>query len=255
MTRWPVFVINMDENQDRMSRVTAELAALDIPFTRFSAVNGRAIPEDELARIYDAEANARRARHPMIAAEIGCYLSHIAVWEQIAQGDHPGGIVLEDDFTASDALPAVLDALADDTGDWEIAKLFSLKKDQRILERRPLVDGSDIVIPYKVPTTTLGYAIRKEAAARLAAIALPISRPIDEDHKHFWETGLRVALVMPPPLQFGESSFEEGSIQSARRRTGRLRGGAKLAQAWRALGYRLRYIVGLHWHRLAKRTR
>ena len=191
----------------------------------------------------------------MIAAEIGCYLSHIGLWQRIAAGDQPGGIVLEDDFTASETLPAVLDALADDDGDWEIAKLFSRDKDRRILERRPLAGGSDIVIPYKVPNTTLGYAIRKGAAARLAAIALPISRPIDEDHKHFWETGLRVASVMPPPLQFGESSFEDGSIQNARRRTGRLRGGAKLAQAWRTLRYRLRYMVGLHWHRQVKRAR
>ncbi|MBF9060322.1 glycosyl transferase family 25 [Rhodobacterales bacterium HKCCSP123] len=255
MSAWPVFVINMDENTDRMSRVTAELSGLDIPFTRFSAVNGRAIPEDELARIYDARANARRARHPMIAAEIGCYLSHIALWRRIAAGDHQGGIVLEDDFTASDALPAVLDALAGDEGDWEIAKLFTLNKDQRLLERRPLVGGSEIVVPYKVPTTTLGYAIRKGAATRLAGAALPVSRPIDEDHKHFWELGLRVASVMPPPLQFSESSFEDGSIQSARRRTSRLRGGAKLAQAWRTFRYRLRYVAGLHWHRLVKRAR
>jgi glycosyl transferase family 25 len=262
MTGWPVYVINMDENPDRMARARAELDRLGIDFTRFSAVNGRAIPEDELPRVHDADANARRFRHPMNRAEIGCYLSHVALWERIAAGDAPGGIVLEDDFAARDSLPAVLDALARDSGTWDIVKLFSLDKPQRLLDRRPLVVGAaggdgaagaaEIVIPYKVPTTTLGYAIRKDTAARLAAGALPVSRPVDEDHKHFWELGLRIASVLPPPLQFGETSFEEGSIQKTRRRS---RGVAGLAQAGRNLRYRLRYVAGLHWHRLVRRAR
>jgi len=255
MTNWPVIVINMDNNPQRMDDAAAELSRLGIPFTRFSAVNGREIPKDELARVYDAKANAQRARHGLIPAEIGCYLSHVAVWEQVASGDAEGAILLEDDFVASDTLPYVIEALSSDTGDWEIAKLFSLKETEPVVAQRPLVGTSNLVVPYKVPTTTLGYAIRKDAAARLAAIALPVSRPIDEDHKHFWELNLRVALVTPPPLRFREETISPGSIQSARRRARGLTGLAAIAQAWRSLRYRARYFFGLHWHRLIRRAR
>lgn len=255
MSTWPVFVINMDDNPQRMADAASELDRLNIPFTRFSAVNGRKIPVDDLAHIYDPQANAQRARHPLIAPEIGCYLSHIRLWEQIAAGDAAGAILLEDDFIASDDLPAVLDALSADDGDWEIAKLFSLKTSQPVVARRPLVGTSELVTPYKVPTTTLGYAIRKDAAARLAACALPISRPIDEDHKHFWELNLRVALVMPPPLRFKEETISPDSIQSARRRARGLKGWAALAQGWRSLKYRMRYFAALHWHRLVRGAR
>lgn len=254
MSRWPTYVINMDDNPDRMARAAAELERLGITYQRIPAVNGRSISEEELAHVYDARANARRARHPLIGPEIGCYLSHISVWERIAAGSAPGGIVLEDDFAASDSLPAVIDALKDDDGGWEIVKLFSLHRQQGVVSRRSLVKGIEIVVPYKVPTTTLGYAIRRDAAARLAAGALPISRPIDEDHKHFWELNLQVALVMPPPLQFAETSFDLGSIQSARRRTRGVKGTAAIAQGWRSLRYRVRYLAGLHWHRLVRKV-
>ncbi|PWK59641.1 glycosyltransferase family 25 protein [Roseicyclus mahoneyensis] len=255
MNDWPIYVINMAANTTRMTRVTDELARRGLSFDRFEAVDGRALTEAERARVYDPQANARRARHPMIGPELGCYLSHVALWEKIAQGPAGGAVILEDDFAAQDDLPQVIKALAADGGDWDIAKLFSLKQAQGVMARRPLSAGREIVTPYKVPTTTLGYAIRRKAAARLAARALPVSRPIDEDHKHFWELDLRVALVMPPPLRFGDETAETGSIQSARRRARGLQGWAALAQGWRSLRYRLRYVAGLHWHRLVRRVR
>lgn len=252
---WPVYVINMAANMTRMARVTADLGRQGIPFTRFEAVDGRALSSETLARVYDPALNARRARHPLIGPEIGCYLSHVALWQRIAAGDAPGGVILEDDFSAGDDLAAVLAALADDTGAWDIAKLFAARPDRATVARRPLVAGREIVVPYKVPNTTLGYAIRQETAARLAARAFPVSRPIDEDHKHFWELDLRVAMVVPPPLAFGDQSAETGTISGARRRARNLGRVAAVSQAWRSARYRLRYTANLHWQRLVRRAR
>lgn len=238
-----------------MDRAATELARCGVAFTRFEAVNGRTLSAADLARVYDPAANARRARHPLIGPEIGCYLSHIALWEQIAASDAPGAVILEDDFAAAGDLAAVLAALSADPGGWEIAKLFSARAGQRVLDLRPLSPGRQIGVPYKVPNTTLGYAIRREAAVRLARSALPVSRPIDEDHKHFWELGLRVALVVPPPLAFGALSREAGTITAARRGEPRLTAGAALRQGWRTLRCRLRYLAGLHWNRLVLRLR
>ena len=252
---WPVFIINMAGNTARMARAAAELDRRNIAFTRFEAVNGRALTPEELALAYDPVANLRRARHPMIGPEIGCYLSHLALWQQIAEGEAAGGIILEDDFVAADDLAQVLDALARDRGDWGIVKLFSARVGQKLLETRPLVDGRQIALPYKVPNTTLGYAIRREAAAQLAARVLPVSRPIDEDHKHFWEHGLRIMLVSPPPLAFGEDSTDAGSITATRRRTRLQPAGGPVAQALRTLRFRLSYLFNLHWHRIVRRIR
>jgi glycosyl transferase family 25 len=113
---WPVFIINMASNTARMARAGGALDQLGIPFTRFEAVNGRALSGDDLARVYDPVANLRRARHPMIGPEIGCYLSHVELWRQIAAGDAAGGVILEDDFATEDDLAAVLEAVAADRG-------------------------------------------------------------------------------------------------------------------------------------------
>ena len=222
---WPVLVINMAANTTRMAHAAAELERLDIPFTRFEAVDGRALSVADLARVYDPVANLRRARHPMVGPEIGCYLSHIALWKHIA---------------ASDAA---------------VVKLFSARKVQKLLGSRPLVADREIAVPYKVPNTTLGYAIRRDTAARLAACALPVSRPVDEDHKYFWELGLRIALVTPSPLAFGVQSAETGTITAARRQKTVPNNGAALRQMWRSICYRISYIGKLHWYRLVRRLR
>ncbi len=247
---WPVHVINMAANKTRMAHAANELERLGVYFARFEAVAGAALSPDELAEVYDPAANAKRARHPLVGPEIGCYLSHIAIWDRIARDDATGGVILEDDFAAADDLASVLDAIAMDEGNWDIAKLFSARVGQKVFDRRPLVEGREIAIPYKVPNTTLGYAIRRDAAARLATSVLPISRQIDEDHKHFWESDLRVAMVVPPPLSFGEQCAETGTITAARPRASRVPTNALFSQAWRTLRYRLNYLVNLHWHRL-----
>ena len=252
---WPVFVINMATNTKRMGEAAAELDKLGIPFTRFEAVNGRALSEDEVAEVYDPIANLTRARHPMIGPEIGCYLSHIALWKQIAAGDAEGGVILEDDFTASDDFAAVLAALAADQGTWDITKVFSARVGQKVLNNRSLSPGREIAVPYKVPNTTLGYVIRRETAARLVECVLPISRPIDEDHKHFWEWDLRIALVTPPPLAFSVLSTETGTITAARRTKISRSFGEKLRHARRSLSFRIRYLAQLHWHRFVLKSR
>ena len=78
---WPVYVINMDSNETRLARVGAELDSAGVAWTRLPAVNGRALSEGELGRVYDARANRRYARHDLVRPEIGCYLSHIKAAE------------------------------------------------------------------------------------------------------------------------------------------------------------------------------
>lgn len=248
--RWPVHVINMAANVTRMARVSESLHAAGVAFERFEAVDGRSLAPEELSRLYDPAANARRFRHPLITPEIGCYLSHLALWERLAASDAPGLVILEDDLAASRDLGAVLDALAQEPPSaWDMVKLFSLDPAPRMLEARPLCPGYSIGRPWRIPSTTLGYAIRREAAARLAATALPIARPIDEDHKFFWEHGLTIALVTPPPLSIGEEAAEAGTIRAARKRATRLVASGLLPRVWRTLRYRAGYQARLWYHR------
>ncbi|PWE32217.1 glycosyl transferase family 25 [Maritimibacter sp. 55A14] len=244
---WPSLVINLADNTRRMENSATALTAQGLPFERIEAVNGWQMDEAEVVQVYDAAANRRRARHPLVRPEIGCYLSHIAAWERIAEAEAAGGFVFEDDFQAGDDLAAVLGLLSQDSGsDWDMVKLFSFDRAPKCVRRRALDRAHELVIPYRVPTCLIGYGLTRDAARHLAARARPFFRPVDEDQKFFWETGLRVALVLPPPVSVGDQQTVTGTIGKARRSAGEAGG---LARFWRGLRYQAHYRAALHWHR------
>jgi len=243
---WPAFVINLADNTARLDAVSRVLGAQGVAFTRIDAVNGWKLGPAEIDRVYDAPRNAREGRQPLVPAEIGCYLSHVEAWRQIAEGTAPGGFIFEDDFDATTDLGRVMAALsADAMGDWDMVKLFTLDAEVELGAARQLCPGVQIGIPYRVPTCLIGYGLTKAAAAQLVARAVPFFRPVDEDQKFVWETGLRVALVLPPPVVLGDQQTVTGTVGRARR-DGRRSG---LGQALHSALYALRYRRALARHR------
>jgi len=51
-SKWiPVHVINLDHRKDRLRQISAQLDALGVQWSRFSAVDGAKMSDDELSRI------------------------------------------------------------------------------------------------------------------------------------------------------------------------------------------------------------
>lgn len=243
---WPSYVINLADNVVRMENARAQLAAQDLPFQRIEAVNGWQLPPAEIARVYDAASNAKRARHDLVPAEIGCYLSHIDAWRTIADGDAAGGFIFEDDFEADTTLAATLRALSEDGGsDWDMVKLFTFDPSAKTVSVRPLTHNITLAVPFRVPTCLIGYGLTRAAAQRLVARAVPFFRPVDEDQKYFWETGLRVALTLPAPIKVGDQQAVTGTIGNARRDAA----SSGLTRLWRGLRTQISYQARLRWHR------
>ena len=238
---WPAYVINLAANTARMDNSAAQLQAQGIGFDRIDGVNGWDLDEAEIARVYDPATNARLGKYPLVRPEIGCYLSHIAAWTRIAEGTAPGGVIFEDDFQADDSLSDVLNALSGSAEDWDMVKLFSFDADPRAIDERALGDRFRLVTTYRVPTCLIGYGLTRGAARRLSERAIPFFRPVDEDQKFLWETGLRVATVLPPPILVGDQQAETGTIGNERRKAGRRRGPARLRQAVHGALYQMRY--------------
>jgi len=239
---WPVYVINMSDNTERMENCHAFLEAQGIAYTRFEAVNGNTLSEDEVAEVYDSKANDKKFRHPLLRGEVGCYLSHLELWKTIANDTAEGAIILEDDFSAANDLARVLASLCADTGDWGMAKLYTRRPQKKMLASRPLCQGRTLARPYQIPNTTLGYAIRKPAASRFLMHCLPFARPIDEDLKHFWEHGVEIQVVLPPPLGRYEGDKMGASIELERKA---MTTTAPIRQGLVALRHRLTYLANL----------
>ena len=247
---WPVSLINLSANRERLDNSDHQFNQAGIAYDRLEGVNGWELTENEVARVYDEVANRRRARYPLVRPQIGLYLSHINAWKNIAAGPADGGFVFEDDFAADATLADVLKILSADSADWDMVKLYALKPVSYAISRRPLGGRHEIVIPYQVPITNVAYGLTKDAAERLAAMAIPIFRPCDESHKFFWEKNLRVSLVLPPPVRLGDETAATGTVSATRRTANKRRGWARLRQPVRNFSYQLHYQACLHYYRV-----
>ena len=251
MQNWPVYVINMDANDARLAQVAEELGKAGVEWMLLPAVNGRAMAPEDLAQVYDERANQRFARHNLVAPEIGCYLSHIKAAEWLIESGAEAAVVLEDDLCVTGDLKATLDALQLDfssqNAPWDLVKLFSFKP-VRLRQTRELDHGFTIGKPDRVPSTTLGYVLTREGAEKILAKVPPIFRPVDEDHKHFWEFDLRVAMIAPQSIAIGAQDSADGTVGDSRRQMAHRDGLAR--RLWRFASYRINYRLNLALARL-----
>lgn len=176
---------------------------MGLPFAFFDAVEGAKLDDAEVAGAYDAVLNARQYKRPLSRPEIGCYLSHHALWRRIVDDNLDGAVILEDDFEADESLACVVDEIASAPPSGALVKLFS-RKPAPGMTVASLKGGRRLIAPNRVPGLTLGYALDRTAAEMLLVNALPFSRPLDMDIKHWWEFGLPVLVVDPAPLRIGE---------------------------------------------------
>src|ERR1700722_12989266 len=92
----PVFVINLETSADRRTAMAARLDPLQINYSFFKATDGRALKIEAVP----AYAQTRRRLffgHDLTPGEIGCLLSHRAVYQHIVDNDIERAIILEDD--------------------------------------------------------------------------------------------------------------------------------------------------------------
>ena len=91
------FLINLDRHPDRLARAQARLAAAGVETVRVPAVDGSslspAIRHTAVARFHALLARGRL----YTPGQIGCTLSHHAVYRRMVDEDIPSALVFEDD--------------------------------------------------------------------------------------------------------------------------------------------------------------
>jgi glycosyl transferase family 25 len=236
---WPIFIISLTTARARRASCRAAMDRLGLKFEFFDAIGGSDLSPDEIARVYDPDKNARLFKRPLSAAEIGCYLSHHALWDRIGRSQGAGAIILEDDFDADDALPALLREICGMNLSNCLVKLHSERK----VKGAPLAilgGGYKLLAPARVPGFAVGYVVERAAAAALADRSLPFGRPVDIDLKHWWDFGVSVLIVQPSALHIrtadGASAIE--SSRQGAKPAGRFGGWVRLV---RNLRYQWRY--------------
>lgn len=145
---------------------------------------------------YDAKARQRRYGWPLKKGEVGCYLSHRAVWHQLIESGDEAWCVMEDDIALADGFKTTTAELFDARKHWDVVRLMGLnKRPQR--EYAVLPGGAKVMWMDRHPVGTQCYVITRDAAARLLAYTDRIFHPIDVALDRNWEHGLRLFITSP----------------------------------------------------------
>uniref|UniRef100_A0A6I8NV19 Cerebral endothelial cell adhesion molecule n=1 Tax=Ornithorhynchus anatinus TaxID=9258 RepID=A0A6I8NV19_ORNAN len=214
-----VFVINLARRPDRRERMLNSLHELEIVGRVVEAVDGSALNSssikslgvDLLTGYYDPYSG-----RTLTKGEVGCFLSHHAVWEEVAARGLGQVVVLEDDVRFEANFKRRLERLLEEVEakqlEWDL--IYLGRKQVTSEEEEAVADVHNLVVAH-YSYWTLAYALSLSGARKLLA-AQPLGRmlPVDEflpimydrhpneDYKqHFRPRDLR-AFAMRPSLAF-----------------------------------------------------
>lgn len=129
-----IYVVNLDERKDRMNKMKGQLQRLGLDYVRFPAINGR--------DVFDSDSTFNRKRfflengRKIVPGEIGCALSHMSIWKEVARSG-AYALILEDDANISDAIVRFIQT------EELYSKFDFLKIDSCHLKKRQEKDGSE----------------------------------------------------------------------------------------------------------------
>jgi glycosyl transferase family 25 len=192
-----IFVINLEQEAERRKEMRRQLDALGAAFEFVAAVDGRSLSAVELAENYDT-AKAKREREVMTLPEIGCALSHLAVYRKVVAENLPGALILEDDAKLSGDTLTVANRLSALIPPDE-ARVVLLNHVPRYLRRSrmPLTATHSLVQPHSLCWCAHGYFVTRTAAARLLDKLHPVWITIDHWRRVQETDAVTVSAVTP----------------------------------------------------------
>jgi glycosyl transferase, family 25 len=228
-------VINLNKSHQRMSRISARLEELEMPFERIPAVYGASLSATELDASYSRSLNARTYRRQLSNAEIGCYMSHLKAWKTIVDKKLPCALIIEDDLIIDRELKDFVHRLSGSTADWDIVKFYCRKSKPKIISKTPIGRNHDLCRFEKIPIGNLAQLVTLEAAKKLLASRSIFARPADDDIQHWWENDLNVLGVFPSVVHVIENAQSDIDNQGARKNN------SQRFSAWRGARLRASY--------------
>jgi len=224
------------------------MRAADLPFAFFDAVSGTDLTGDTIQRHYAQAKNMELFKRPLSRSEVGCYMSHLKLWDLIGAQSSGAALVLEDDAHVDEGLTTFLEQISQydlenvylkldgvaeavDPGDTSTTKMT--------LGPRKVIHAAPIA-----PRTT-GYIIGAHAARKMAAARQSFFRPVDIDIKHYWEHGVPVWTVAPQLVCEARSCGDESTIEASRRL---VKGTNPLWRFWKNTTYQYNYLKQRRMH-------
>lgn len=177
----PIAVINLAHRTDRWQALESRMTAVGLDrLIKVPAVEGASLALDEISGLLAQPAAkieaAPRDHFSLTRPAIGCYLSHLAIWQWVIEADVPRVLVFEDDATPAPGFDAeqfrtVYRAIPGDKGLVFLGRIIM----DGLAERH---DGQALARLYFF-NGTFAYVITPAAARALMPHLLPLDGHID----------------------------------------------------------------------------
>lgn len=201
---YPVYLINLDGSDERLSSATQQLEAAGIGFERVPAFDGRGLAVEEFPD-YNPDKTQDYMGRPLRGGEIGCYLSHLESARRFLSSGAKYGLVLEDDMKLADGfatgLGQIMDWLDDQAADWYLINIGANKHKIFTSVADFEIGGRDYQLTraHYFPMTTTGLLWSRQGAEAFVAPHEQIFCPVDNWFRH-WLTRNDRGLAMWPAL-------------------------------------------------------
>lgn len=106
-----IFVINLLEDTVRRASIEKQLRELGMSYEIFPGLSGKSLSPAEKAQHYYGKWFMRNVGRPAMPGELGCALSHIAIYRIIIERNLPYALILEDDAWLNPNIPYLLQAI------------------------------------------------------------------------------------------------------------------------------------------------
>ncbi|NDP57916.1 MAG: glycosyltransferase family 25 protein [Oxalobacteraceae bacterium] len=194
--------ISLADQPERRAYMRQQFEHYQLPYRFFDAI--RIAPGSDWPAIYDRKQRLAHSGIDLRPGEMGCYLSHRAVWAEFLAGDDALCLVLEDDVGLSPDFTGVVEALCAAQADWDVVRLFAMFR-KPAFPVRPLT-GPYVLVDYLAqPNGTQGYLINRDAAERLLHHTARMSVAIDTALDRDWEHGVQIRGIEPAVLTHDDS--------------------------------------------------
>uniref|UniRef100_A0A914Z6R7 Glycosyl transferase family 25 domain-containing protein n=1 Tax=Panagrolaimus superbus TaxID=310955 RepID=A0A914Z6R7_9BILA len=165
-----IYLINLKRRPERLQKMSSIMRHLGIEFEVFEAIDGTAISPTELSALrflpgYEDPFSKR----PMKFGEIGCFLSHYKIWENVVKNAFNRVLIFEDDVRFAENSTIELSKMIEDIMkthlEWDLIYLGRKKMTPHGDEF--FVPGHQYLSTLAYSYWTLGYAISQNGAKKL----------------------------------------------------------------------------------------
>lgn len=212
-----VWVVNLDQDRDRMAAMATQLDAMDMPFTRFSAVYGKD-HFDTLIKNADETAYQRNMGSNLLPGKLGVFASHTKVWEEFIASDHDMALILEDDVVFHDDFLHSLDLALEHADRWDTLRFNCIRAKMPVSQGKI---GGYTLNAYIGPFTgNACYLIHKSVAKRILPGLWPQTRALDHELNRFYKHNFRQFGLEPfsTHVDDGGTSSITGTAHGLRRK-------------------------------------